>query len=213
MRAVDPDNCRNRTTDVCDLTGDHVADPFSDGSMDYATWNKIVTQRLDGDATSAVQATQTDGSDLVLWTKDPGSVVVSAAWSSPPDPFGNFCDYPKSLSSVFATARTSTNAAPESQDSNCGRDSSRSFVFMSKKGEEVFIDDVMYLIVKKTVPANGSETFEVHYSLSDAAFQADSTASLPSTGASTTGPVLVGLLAMALGAAFVLGVRRRPATR
>jgi len=155
-QGVDPDNCMQYVESpdaVCARDGSGVPQV---GTSFYRTRNTIVGQRRAGGAVSAVSATQTDGSNLVLWTSEPDSLATHFGGTS------GFCVSGAS-SDIYNVGTGSTVANPTIVPS-CGR-------AFTQVGETIFGDNPMALIVKKSVPANGSVTFRVSYSFSTAAYE------------------------------------------
>lgn len=152
VRSVDADNCRTRTEAVCDTDGDGVADnPGGLSWHSYRTWNKIESQRLDGDLVTMATASQTDGSVVGVMTTDTESVAYTAAvdWT---------CNIPVEASTLYQQTRTYTKDAPWTDLSGCP--------WFNQKGAEGFGDDVIGVIVHRTIGAGASATFTVRYVLS-----------------------------------------------
>ena len=113
-----------------------------------------------------MSASQTDGSDLVLWSADEDALVVSYAYPDDRDYGGNFCDEAE-LTDIYANGPAVPASAPNTIA--CGGDPASDIV--TRTNDTVYSDSAMALVVKKTVPANGSVTFRVSYSFSSAAFE------------------------------------------
>jgi hypothetical protein len=170
-KAVDPDNCQqyaNVAAAICDYNGDGSPDPGPDPeAFAFRTHNKVLSQRLAGGATSAVSASQADGSDLTLWSADPDALAATYAEPGGPGGGGNFCDEAE-LSDIYASGPALATASPGTIA--CGSDPDS--LIITRPGDQSFDDSAMTLVVKKTVPANSSVTFRVSYSFSTAAYLA-----------------------------------------
>ena len=163
-RSVDPDNCKTRTTAVCDTNGDHAAD----NTGTYKTWNKIESQRLDSGASSTVASRQTDGSTVALSTSDSQSVVLAGQqeWG---------CWLPEKMKSSYEAARTATTSSGWADDTSCP--------WYNKVGEEALLDDNLNLVIRRIIPAGESVTFNLRYLLTET--------SLTHAGDPGTAPVVV----------------------
>lgn len=138
VRAVDPDNCQTRTDPVCDSDGDGVADTAGE----YGTSNTVQQQQTAGDSTAVVSADQTDGSYIDLRSSAAGSIVATGTQ-------GDFCTDPSGLQGFYA-GTTVGDGCPIS----------------TTKGDRVFTDDLIYLVVKTPSLAPGaSRTFLTRYVL------------------------------------------------
>ena len=169
FRGVDADNCvDNNIANV----------PTCQGASNYGftVETQILSQALDGDDLSAVVAKGFDGSNLVLWTSEPESVVGAAS---------RYCTLMQSPQpELFFTT-------PRTYDSTAFFDAGNGCTFMNERGAEwTWNDEYIHLVIEKTVAAGASETFSLAYSLSSDAFEASSgvTFGVPTTTTTTTTP-------------------------
>lgn len=161
-QGVDPDNCQQYVE-----SAEAVCSRFNYGVPEvggtYRTLNTVQAQRRSGGAVSAVSATQTDGSNLVLWTSEPDSLATHFNSASG---FPGFCEQ-GSNAGIYDVGTGSSIASPT--EVQCGPNGrSRAF---TEVGASNFADQAMALVVKKSVPGNGSVTFRVSYSFSTAAYE------------------------------------------
>ena len=146
-RGVDPDNCKYREEDV-EWEG-----AMSTCAGSYDTLNSVVSQGVDGDDASIVSATTDDGSYIDLRTTEPTSVVGSdPSWD-----YGAMGEWAIPLADLYAVPTTYTEDAPYEDE------------VVNAVGESQFVDGVVYLVVKKSIPAGESVTFTVQYVLSQTA--------------------------------------------
>lgn len=187
MRVVDPDPCANRAEPVCDTDDDGVGDE----SFSAETRQTIIGHVADGDPASRVTAEQTDGSWIALTSTASDSVV----WAGEGDRF-------VSLAEIFDAPRTYTAASPlESEDDD---DDS----LFNKTGESRLEDRRMGLLVKRTIPAGESVSFEMRYLLNENQ-PADGVPTLPDTGAEPAGLMLGAMMLVVFGTTVSILFGRR----
>lgn len=180
-RGVDADNCHDRylsgdaseVTQLCDITIEPAeTDSWTTFVDQFTTLNRVESQRARGDVLSAVSSSQTDGSYLVLWSADPDSVVFAGAADPEGDypNLGEFCREPNDLLGLYdAMGSTAdfTNANPfdhtESAGGNCG-------YYFNAPAPAVRTDELIYLLIRKEIPAGETVRFSLAYSLSSADF-------------------------------------------
>jgi hypothetical protein len=122
-----------------------------------------------------------------LWSSDLDSVVLAGAgdlaWYDPFNyAYGDYCMRPPNLDDLFDLDVTYSAVTPwESQPCTYAYMNYPAWYF-NEVGSSQFVDDLMYLLVRKSVPAGETVTFTLAYSLSAASFEtAVSTLDAPSS--------------------------------
>jgi hypothetical protein len=159
-RAVDPDNCRDQALATCDTRSG-----LTDDKKYYETYNKITHQTQDGDAVTSVMATQKDNSVLHLWTNEVDSAALFGA-----DIDTEYCQSTTSLAPMYNAQRTFDFSNRLVLNIGAYGAPYDRCTLTNKAGAEGFADEIIYLIIKKTIPSGETATFDLHYSLSASAF-------------------------------------------